>query len=140
MKSDGNFGAQLVLTSDEAGFRKTWNTATSPPVLRSADALRRGERISGMILFHGCAAKSSGNCDGLVRFNLVDPSGKSAPAGEGPLWTSSPQAGRILLSNTSVTVGFDASDQLGTYKLAAEVTDKASGKRLELIAPFRLGN
>src|SRR5688572_10948798 len=33
MKSDGNFGAQLVLTTDEVGFRDTWNKATSTPQL-----------------------------------------------------------------------------------------------------------
>ena len=140
MKSDGNLGVQLVLTPDEKSFRNTWNNATAAPQLHSADTLRRGERISAMILFHGCRAASNGNCDGDVKFVLIDPNGKRVPAGEGPLWSLPPQSGRILLSNTSLTVGFDRTDQPGTYRFQAHVTDKVAGKKLELVAAFRLLN
>lgn len=140
MKSDGNMGVQLVLTPDETKFRDAWNTATAAPQLRSADTLRRGEKISAMILVHGCTAARSGNCDVDVKFILIDPTGKKVPAGEGPLWSLPPQSGRILLSNTSLTVGFDSTDQPGAYKLQAHVTDNVSGKKLELVAAFKLLN
>jgi hypothetical protein len=140
MKSHGNLGVQLVLTPDEKSFRHTWNTATAAPQLRSTDSLRRGEQISAMILFHGCTAGRSGKCDGDVKFTLIDPSGKNVPAGEGPLWSLPPQIGRLLLSDTSLTVGFDANDKPGTYKVQATVTDKVSGKKLDLVAPFKLSN
>lgn len=140
MRSDGNLGVQLVLTPDEKRFRHTWSTATAAPQLRSTDSLRRGEQISALVLFHGCAAGRNGKCDGDVKFTLIDPTGKNVPAGEGPLWSLPPQLGRILLSDTSLTVGFDGEDKLGTYKVQANVTDKVSGKKLELVAPFKLLN
>ena len=140
MKSDGNLGVQVVLTPDEKKFRNTWNAATAPPQLRSVDTVRRGEPISAVVLLHGCTAARSGNCDADVKFTLIDPTGKRVDAGQGPLWSLPPQSGRILLSNTSVTIGFDGTDQPGTYKLQADVTDKVAGKRLELTASFKLLN
>lgn len=89
-----------------------------------------------MILFHGCVANATGRCDGHVSFALVDPDGKAIPAGEGPLWKGPPASRQILLSDASLTVGFDQSDKVGTYRILATVTDRVAGKRIQVSAPF----
>jgi hypothetical protein len=91
-----------------------------------------------MIMFHGCVAGTAGKCNGLVRFSLVAPDGTITPGGEGPLWTGRPMRGQILLSNASMTVGFDKSDKVGKYKILATVIDKEAGKQLQVSVPFTL--
>lgn len=56
MRSDGNFGVQLVLTPDDDSFRKSWHTSTTPPTLRTTNTVGRGASISAMVIFHGCTA------------------------------------------------------------------------------------
>lgn len=138
MKSDGDFGAHIILTADDKTFRNTWNTSSTPPKLDSAQSVSRGAAISAMIVFHGCVPTPIGKCDVIVNFTLVSPDGKHAPAGSGPVWTDSPLQGKLLLSNASCTVGFDETDAVGAYRVFATVTDRVSGKTLQVSAPFNL--
>ena len=138
MKSHGDLGVQIVLTSSEAKFRDTWNKSTAPPRLETTDTVRRGGKISALIVFHGCAAGAAGTCNAVVRFALVAPDGTVTPAGEGPLWAGPPVKGRMLLANASMTVGFDNSDKVGQYKVLATVIDKEAGKQLQVSVPFTL--
>ena len=138
MKSAGDFGVQIVLTADDKKFRTSWSRSTTPPSLQSANTVQRGAPISAMIIFHGCTPTRTGNCDATVAFALVAPDGKITPAGDGPLWASPPLQGKLLLSNASVTIGFDKTDLVGTYRIQATATDKVSGKKIQVSAPFSL--
>ncbi|MFT5534056.1 MAG: hypothetical protein ACI802_002299 [Candidatus Paceibacteria bacterium] len=138
MKTNGDLGIQIVLTSSASKFRDTWNKSATPPRLESSDSVRRGGEISAMIVFHGCSAGTSGTCNALVRFSLVSPDGTITPGGEGPLWTGRPIRGQILLSNATMTVGFDKTDKAGKYKILAIVIDKEAGKQLQVSVPFTL--
>ncbi len=138
MKSQGDLGVNIVLTPNEAKFRDTWNKSSTTPRLDSIDKVGRGGAISAMIMFHGCVAGASGACNALVRYALETPDGKIIPTGEGPLWTGRPIMGKILMSNSSVTIGFDKSDAAGKYKIHATVIDKVSGRQLQVSAPFTL--
>jgi hypothetical protein len=136
MKSAGDLGVQIVLTADGQKFQDTWDKSTTPPSLLTTYTVQRGASISAMVIFHGCAPTPSNKCDGVVHFTLMAPDGKVTPAGDGPLWTDPPTKGRLLLSSTSVTVGFDKADAVGKYRIQATVTDKFSGKKLQVSAPF----
>gem|GEM_PF-4903781 len=92
-----------------------------------------------LILFHGCIAGAAGVCNALVRFTIVEPDGTRSPAGEGPLWTAQPAAkGQILLSSTSMTVGFGRGDKLGKYKVLATAIDMEANKQVDASASFAL--
>ena len=45
----------------------------------------------------------------------------------------------LRLGQASMTVRFDATDPFGNYRVLARVTDKASGRTLDLAAPLLLG-
>lgn len=140
MRSVGDFGAQLVLTPDEKQFRRSWSSTKGTPTLRATNSARRGGAVAAMIVFHGCVAKAGGACEVTVDFKLQGPDGKQAPAGGGPVWTGEPaQAGMLRLGQASMTVRFDATDPFGNYRVLARVTDKASGRTLDLAAPLLLG-
>ena len=139
LRSSGAFGVQLVLTPDDAQFRKTWNSSKTPPQLRVTDRARRGSAISAMLVFSGCAANAAGNCDVVADFTLVDPGGKRLPGGSGPVWNLKPPAsGNLQLSTTSATIGFDQNDPAGTYRVEAVVTDRVATRKLNLSAPFNV--
>ncbi len=138
MKSDGNFGVQLVLAPDDASFRKSWHASTSPPTLRTTNTVARGASISAMVIFHGCTAGPGGKCDAVIEFALLAPDGKSTPAGAGPLWGQAPLQGKLLLAPASVSIAFDKADAPGRYKILATATDKVAGKKVQLSAPFTL--
>ena len=138
MKSNGNFGVQIVLTSDDDSFRKSWHASTTPPTLRTTNTVARGASISAMAIFHGCTAGPGGKCDASVAFTLLAPDGKSTPAGAGPLWGQAPVQGKLLLAPASVSITFDKTDVPGRYKILATATDKVAGKKVQLSAPFTL--
>lgn len=140
MKSAGDFGVQLILTPDEKEFRHIWNSTTGTPKVVSTNKVNVGSSIGGVLVFSGCKAGRNGACNVSVEFFLEAPNGALTPAGGGPVWSLKPPQPRVLmLGQASVTVGFDKSDALGTYKLIANVTDKISRQTLRLSSPFKLG-
>ena len=136
MRSAGDFGVHLLLTPDDAEFRRVWESSISPPTLRATDRVRRGSSISAMLVFYGCARSSTGKCDVFGEFVLVNPDGKRTPAGSGPVWTVEPISGKLLLSAASLNIGFDQTDATGNCGIIAIVTDRVSGRSLTLSYPF----
>lgn len=137
MRSSGNFGVQMILTPDDAQFRKTWNSTKGTPNLKSTDSVKPEGSIAAMLVFHGCAPNAAGNCDVVADFTLEDPTGVKTPAGGGPVWTGKPLPPRILqLGLASMNVGFDNSGPFGLYKVTARVTDRVSGRALSLTSKF----
>ena len=139
MRSDGNFGVQLVLTPDEDHLRKAWSATKSMPKLASANTVRLGSSLSAILIFKGCAANANGVCDVVAEFILESPDGKKIPAGNGAVWSGTPlQEGFMQLGVASMKAGFDSSDPLGNYKVIANVKDNISGRTLQLVAGFKV--
>ena len=139
LRSSGDFGVQLVLTPDAAAFVKAWNAARKKaPQLAVTTSVRRGEAVSAMLVFHGCAAAPGGACDVVVSYSLTTPDGQVLQTGSGTVWQDRLPAGRLQLGRRSATMRFDAQDKPGLYKVAAQVTDKVSGRQLALEAPLKV--
>lgn len=139
MRSAGDFGIQIVLTANEARFRQTWNSSTTPPKLTATNTVRLGETVSALLIFHGCARNVGGVCDVVSEFILEGPDGGKTPAGGGPVWSGKPMRQRLLqLGHASMTVGFDKNDPVGDYKITANVKDKVSGRALTVMARLKV--
>jgi hypothetical protein len=139
MRSAGNFAAHLVLTRDEQQFRQTWNSTKGTPKLSSTNSVRLGSSVAAMLIFHGCMPNGSGVCEVVTEFILEGPNGVQTPAGGGPVWSSAPlQPGLLQVGHTSMNVGFDGNDQVGNYKVIANVKDKNSGRTLRLTAGLKV--
>jgi hypothetical protein len=138
-QSAGDFGVQILLTADENKFRQTWNSSATPPRLSTTSVVRRGETVSALLLFHGCAPTSAGVCDVDSQFVIESPDGTKTPAGGGPLWSSQPMPLRLLqLGQSSMTVGFDKTDRLGEHRIIANIKDKVTGKTLTVATRLKL--
>ena len=139
MRSDGNFGVQMILTPDDKEFRETWVTTKSTPKVNTINTVNLGSSIAAVLIFHGCTPNVSGACDLVSKFFLVSPDGTVIPAGGGPVWTDKPMPHRVLqLGRASMVIGFDDPDPLGQYKIIAQVKDRVSGRQLKLISKFNL--
>ena len=137
MRSSGDFGAQLLLTSSEPEFRKAWNATTGTPTLQTSNKVRHGQSIAGVILFSGCLPNASKACDVSVAFTVLNPDGSTTPAGGGPVWSHSPpKPGIIMMGEASINMGFGKDDAPGAYTLNATVTDKVGHRTLKLSLPF----
>jgi len=139
MRSAGDFGVQVVLTPDDKQFRQTWNSTKGTPKLSSTNSVRLGSSVAAVLIFHGCSPNAAGVCDVVSEFVLESPDGAKTPTGGGPVWTVAPlRAGLLQLGQTSMAVGFDKTDQVGDYKVIANVKDKVSGRALTVIGRLKV--
>lgn len=131
-----HFGAQLVLTTDEAVFKRHWIAAAGDPKDYTVDAVHRGASISAVLIFQGCQPDLQGKCDVVADFSVLAPSGTLIPGGSASLWSEAPVPGGLHLGNGSMGVTFDEADPAGHYRIQATVYDRISGKRLSLSSPL----
>ncbi len=138
MRSAGALGVQLLLTPDAEAFRQAWvaGGGASSPGMQLTQSVRRGGSLSALLVLHGCKPDPDGKCDIRVAFTLVSPDGKRQPAGSGTLWNDAPFAGKQLLGNAKMTLGFSAQDARGRYRVLARVTDQVARIGMDLSTSF----
>jgi hypothetical protein len=138
-KSSKNFIAQLVLTDNETLLLKNWNTPSKGVYLPTTNIIEIGKILSAFIVFGGCVTDGFGNCDLVVKFTIIQPDGKvyaDLPLME--VWSDKPipPNNNLGLSVDYVRVIIEPDEQLGEYKVGAEVTDRRGGDSVNLSATF----
>jgi hypothetical protein len=136
--SKNGFGVLMLVTDDPAGFMKAWHGPT-PPQITTTERVMRGKPIETMLVFTGCRAASSGNCDVSVELSVTGPDG--AIYGEtlrGPIWQG-PPAPQYALQLGQSGLGFilESHDKLGVYTLRAKVTDHVAETTVEVQQAIR---
>jgi hypothetical protein len=138
-KSEGDFGAMLVLTDKPDEFFRAWETETPGASIAATEVARRGSPVVGVVVFTGCAPNENGLCDATVVYTVIKPDGTvyDKPQ-EGELWIGKrPPAKYVLqLSLGNMGVVIEPEDPLGRYLMHAEVRDRVSGKVLHLERHF----
>lgn len=138
-KSDGDFGAMLVLTDKPDEFFAAWETKSPGVSLSETVVAKRGLPVLGVVLFTGCAPAGEGFCDATVTYTVYKPDGTVyGKPQEGELWTGKkpPQKNELQLSIGNMGMVLDPGDPLGTYVMRAEVHDRVSKKTLRLERQF----
>lgn len=139
MKSDGGFGAQLVLTDKPEELFAAWQKPGPAVIYSDSVVARRGLPIVAVVFFAGCAPNERGFCEANVRFTAYGPDGK--PYGQpqkGELWTGKPPPpeGRVQMSVGNMGIVIEPKDALGAYRVEAEVVDWVVEKRMVLERTF----
>lgn len=133
MRSAGDFGVQIILTTDEKQLRQTWNSAGTTPTLNTSNTIQISGSITALLIFHGCELNTCGVCDVASEFTLESPDGGKISAGGGPVWTEEPgQLRQLQLGQVSLKLDFDSTDPAGNYSIIADVKDKVSGQALSV--------
>lgn len=133
MRSAGLFGAQLVLTTDDATLRKNWITTKGEPMLPSTSNVAPRQHLRAVIVFHGCKANKFGYCNVLADYSVESPDGTATPIGTGPVWKGPPPTiGYLQLSQVSADIPFVSTSLAGTYTIRAVVRDTVANAVIPL--------
>lgn len=133
------FGALALSTSDYDGFMREWASPT-PPTLPTTTLAERGQRVTFMLLFHGCRAGADGNCNVTADFSILRPDGTSygeMPAA--PIWRG-PAVGdnSLRLAEAGPALIVEPEDPAGTWTLRARVTDHIRGVTVQVESRLRV--
>ena len=137
-KSDGDFGAMLLLTDEPAAFLERWSRPAAAgyrPNIKTVTDARRGDVVAAMILFMGCAPDASGKCEASADFRVVRPDGSvyaEHPGAE--LWHEAPPGKTALqLGVAHLAFEIERDDPIGVYKIYATVRDPIGKRSVALV-------
>ncbi len=138
-KANGDFGAQLILVSDEDELFSRWAIPSNTVDLNTANKVKVNGAINAIIIFSGCKPDENGNCSVSMRFRVLQPDGKiyaDTPPME--VWHDKPAPhGKSLeLSVQYLKMVIEPKDQLGKYTVFAQVRDNHTDSVLQLQAPY----
>jgi hypothetical protein len=128
----GSFAVVQVATDDTARFMAELAKPTPGVNLQVTTRVRRNRPIDTFIAFRGCRADRAGKCNVTARYDLRAPSGKISSFPGLDVWANQPQPapGIIMVSRQSFGMTFNTDDAVGTYTVAAAVTDHVAGVTL----------
>ena len=136
---EGDFGAMLLLTGDAEKFFAEWNVTPSQdymPAIGTVSTALRGDVVTAVIVFSGCAANESGDCVSEVDFRVLFPDGSVYGEFDGAeLWSDKPAAPspRLQVGVGNLGIKVEPDDPFGLYRVEAIVRDKVGLVELELV-------
>jgi hypothetical protein len=129
--ADPLLSANLFVTAEGNELFRAWETDPAGGFsIVPVKVARRGEFLSAVVLFTGCAASIDGNCNAVLDITAFDPSGKVyGEFTEQELWIGkpAPAPGRTQLAVGYMGLVIEPNDPAGTYKLVAKARDLVSG-------------
>lgn len=127
--SNGDFRGKMLIVADVEKFWAVWEKP-EPPSIDTTGEIRRGGRVTAMVVFAICKAAADGNCNVSVTFSIIGPDGKAyGELASGKAWTGAPAPGfNLLASLSAMTFELDPPDKLGPYRMIATMTDEVAGK------------
>ena len=153
-QSERGFGAMLQIATEAESkrFQEEWyGTATDhSPKLQTTDSARRGDTVSILVLYAGCAlddatqdaiATGKAPCGAQLRLRVVAPDGSDYAAPEEmSLSQSQPSApGHIMqLSPVELKIRFEPEDALGDYRIEARIDHPGKDSLLQLSTTLTL--
>ena len=153
-QSERGFGAMLQVATEAESkrFHEEWyGTATEhAPHLQTTDSARRGETVSVLVLYAGCAlddataetiAAGKAPCDAQLRLRVIAPDGADyTDVKEMSLAQSQPSAPEriVQLSPVELKIRFEPEDALGDYRIEARIDHPDKDSLLQLSTTLTL--
>jgi hypothetical protein len=127
--ANGDFRGKMLIVSDVEKFWAIWEKP-EPPSIETTGEIRRGGRVTAMVVFAVCKAAADGKCNVSATFSMIGPDGKAyGEKASGKAWTEAPAPGfNLLASLAAMTFQLDPPDKLGRYRMIATLTDEVAGK------------
>ena len=127
------FTASLLVTNQPSTLFMRWEQGEKIE-LPNVQKARRGEPIAALLLFSGCGADRSGNCDVKADIVVLDPSGKVYGESKSTeVWVGrpAPSAGATQLGVGYLMIRIEPKDPPGLYTIKAHVKDHISGATVD---------
>lgn len=134
-KSEGNFGAMLLLSDTPEEFLTAWTRRTPGVSIRPVNTIRRGVTLAPFIIFNGCEPNDQGVCSTTFDLEVLEPDGSSFLRVPGlELWRNKPalETGSLGLSIGYTEINLQPEDPLGRYLVRATTFDEYAGISLTL--------
>lgn len=135
----GTTSAMVALTLNPETFLQSWSNTPYEeiPRLETASDARRGDSITVLVFFAGCADEGS-TCNALIDFRIQRPDGTIyAEHSDAPAWHHpAARAEAVMLSNARLVIGIEPTDPLGTYTVNATFRIPDRGISLKLSEDF----
>lgn len=128
-----SFGIMQIATNDPDQLMTEWKKPTPGVSVKGSTQIPRHRQITTFLIFKGCHADASGNCNVTADFDVYDPIGKPcAQSRLNEVWVNQPAApgSNLQLSSTGFGLSFNDDDLLGAYRVLATVTDHNAGVTL----------
>ena len=128
--SSGDFGVMQIATTDSDKLVAEWLKPTPGVTVETSTQTPRNQPIVTFIVFKGCRADASGNCNVTVDYETLDPTGKSYDVTKAAeVWVGRPPApdNNLQLSVSGLGLIIEDKDPLGAYLVRAAVTDHVAG-------------
>ena len=138
-KSNGPLIAQLLLVSDAQKLYSDWEKPSTYFHAQETESVSRNSEINAFIVFGGCEADESGNCNVTVRFKITAPDGSVyADTPDMEVWVgrTAPPVEALQLSVGYLKAVFEPGEQLGKYQVVAAVVDRTAGREISLAKSF----
>ena len=136
------FEISLVVTEKGDELFNSWDRPTGRAFnVASIKVAPRGRLLSAVVLFKGCKADGSGNCNAELDIVAYDPKGKvygKMPKVE--LWQGkpAPEAGYTQLSRSYMGIIIEPKDLPGIYRVTAVARDLISKSEARSEARFEV--
>jgi hypothetical protein len=134
--------ADLIVTAEGRELFNSWDKPTGKPFeIVPVKIAPRGKFLSAVILFRGCKADASGNCNVELDIVAYDPAGKvygEMKAAE--LWQHrpAPASGHTQLGVTYMGLEIEAHDPAGAYRVEAVARDLNAGVEVVSATQFEV--
>lgn len=137
----GQFKAILLMTTDSDTALENWTQPTPGAHIPDTDIAIKGQAIEALVIFTGCKANDSGNCDTEIDYRIEAPDGSLYAEYLGTeLWKDKPAIpeGKIQLAVDRVGFIADPEDQIGTYAIFCTVRDQVAGVEFSISSQFKI--
>ena len=127
----GAFGVMQIATDDPDRLVADWSKPEPTARSRVTTRVVRNRTITTFIVFKGCQAGASGNCNVTADFDVIDSGGEVGGQTSGvEVWVGRPPApdNNLQLSTAGFGITFDSQSTLGAYRIRSTITDHVAGK------------
>ena len=128
--ASGQFAVIQIATIDPDRLVADWQKPSASVALVTTTQAIVDQPIVTFIIFRGCRADATGNCNVTVDFETFGPDGKHYDLTRAVnVWVGHPPTADVSfqLSETGYNISFEARDPLGRYRVDATVTDHVAG-------------
>jgi hypothetical protein len=125
----GGFAVLQLASNDPQKFHADWDMPTAGANLTTTSSTPRNKPIVTFIVFRGCRADATGQCNVTVDFNVIGPDkSEYARQDRAPVWAGpAPNNQNFQLSQSELGLIIEDKDKLGPYVVRAAVTDHIAG-------------
>ncbi len=138
-KSSGPLISWLVLVADAEKLYTDWEKPAKFFHAEETETVARNAEINAFVVFGGCEADASGNCNVTVQFKVTAPDGSvyaDSPKMEGWVGRPAPPVDALQLCVDYLKAVLEPGEQLGSYRVVATVVDQNSGRKLSISRTF----